>query len=308
MYYITRFGDYNFLDTAGNYVDSVASGGSFPSLTRTPDSWYDFRHETQAPRDISQIPLRKLVYAAPCAMSAANVYRDLLAKRGKRDRLFRTWKDTPFTQEWVWARLDTIGGVEAIHASSSRLFTLSDVSMTMVSPYWNGQGWGDTDYTIIPYYEGQTLSASQAAADVTFNIGGAGTTNIQLLNRGNREVWAVETDLINGAVSSSNYLVSITNRTDLDKLHGWSYDARTATGNPIGGGAFVTVNGGNRTVREDTGIGVTGTYSEFARIGANEQFLVLYPGLNDIRIVVTAGGGGGTIDLDVVFNYFDAWE
>ena len=305
MYYITRFGSYNFLQNTGNFVDSVASGGSFPSLTRTPDAWYDFRHETQAPRDISQIQLRKLVYAAPCATSAANVYRDLLAKRGKRDRLFRTWKDTPFSQEWVWARLDNIGGVEAIHANNARLFTLSDIALTMVSPYWYGQGWGDLEYSTIPYYEGQTLSASQAASDVTFNFGATGTQNVQITNRGNRDVLAVEVDLINGAVSASNYTIAITNTTDADKEHGWSYDATSGTGNPIGSGAFVTVNGGNRTVREDTGPTVVSTYSEFTRIGANEQFLVLYPGVNDIEIVVT---GIGTVDLDVVFNYFDAWE
>ena len=305
MYYITRFGSYNFLDSAGNYVDSVASGGSFPSLTRVPDAWYDFRHETQAPRDISQIPLRKMVYASPCITNAAAVYRDLRAKRGTRDRLFRTWKDEPFSQEWVWARLDDIGGVESARANSSRLFVVSDLAFTMVSPYWYGQGWGDTDYTVIPYYEGQTLTAAQAASDVTFNFGAAGTQNIQLTNRGNRDVLAVEVDLINGAVSASNYTITITNTTDASKEHGWSYDATSGTGNPIGSGAFVTVNGGNRTVREDMGLGVVSTYAELTRIGANEQFLVLYPGVNDIEIVVA---GSGTIDLDVVFNYFDAWE
>jgi len=302
MYYITRFGSYNFLDTAGNYVDSVASGGSFPSLTRTPDAWYDFRHETQAPRDISQIPLRKLVYAAPCATSAADVYRDLLAKRGRRDRLFRTWKDTPFTQEWVWARLDNIGGVEAIRATSSRLFTLSDITLTMVSPYWYGQGWGDLDYSTIPYYEGQTLSAGEAASLVTYNVGATGTGTINLLNRGNRDVLAVEVDLINIAVPSTNCTFEVTNITDLDKVHGWIYDATSGSGDPIPSGAYVTVNGGNRTVRKN---GTVSTYNEFTRVGANEQFLVLYPGTNEIEITVT---GIGSLNLDMVFNYFDAWE
>jgi len=302
MYYITRFGSYNFLDTAGNYVDSVASGGSFPSLTHTPDAWYDFRHETQAPRDISQIPLRKLVYAAPCATSAADVYRDLLAKRGRRDRLFRTWKDTPFTQEWVWARLDNIGGVEAIRATSSHLFTLSDIVLTMVSPYWYGQGWGDLDYSTIPYYEGQTLSAGEAASLVTYNVGATGTGTINLLNRGNRDVLAVEVDLINLAVPSTNCTFEVTNITDLDKVHGWIYDATSGSGDPIPSGAYVTVNGGNRTVRKN---GTVSTYNEFTRVGANEQFLVLYPGTNEIEITVT---GIGSLNLDMVFNYFDAWE
>lgn len=306
MYYITRFGDYNFLDTAGNYVDSVASGGSFPSVTRTPDAWYDFRHSTQAPRTISQIPLRKVVYAAACETSAADVYRDLLAKRGRRERLFRTWKDDPFTQEWTWARLEDIGGVEAIRAKNSRLFVLSDIAMTMVSPYWYGQGWGDTDYTVIPYYEGQTLSASQAAADATYSAAATGTGTINLTNRGNRDVLAVEVDLINFALSASNYTVQVRNITDTPSIHGWIYDATSGTGNTIGSGAFVTVNGGNRTVRETAaGPVVTSTYNELTRLGANEQFLVLYPGVNTIQVVVT---GVGTVNLGVVFNYFDAWE
>lgn len=302
MYYITRFGSYNFLDGTGNFVDSVASGGSYPSLTRTPDSWYDFRHDTQAPRDISPLPLRKVVYSSLCATNAADVYRDLLAKRGRRDRVFRTWKDQPFRQEWMWARLEDIGGVENVKANNSRLFVLSDINIIMVSPYWYGQGWGDVDYTVIPYYEGQTLTVGQAASDVTFTIGATGTQTVQLLNRGNRDVLAVEVDMINLAIPSTNCTIEITNTTDVDKVHGWEYDATSGTGDPIPSGAYVTVNGGNRTVRKN---GTTPIYREFTRVGANEQFLTLYPGVNDIEIAVT---GVGSLNLDIVFNYFDAWE
>lgn len=306
MYYFTRFGDYNFLQSTGNPTDSVASGGSFPSVTRTPDSWFDFRHNTQAPRDISQIPIRKVVYAPNCVTVAADVYRNLRAQRGKRDRLFRTWKDTPFRQEWAWARLESFDGVEQIQAGTSPLFVVTDMVFTMVSPYWYGQGWGDTNYTQISYYQGSELTVSQAASDVTFNVAAAGAATYQITNRGNRDVLAVEVDLINQAISASNYTIQVTNVTDAAKVHGWEYDATSGTGNPIASGGVVTVNGGNRTVREDTGAMVINTYNEFTRVGANEQFLVLYPGENDVRISATVAGG--SIDLDVVLNYFDAWE
>lgn len=307
MYYINRFGDYNFLQSTGNPTDSVASGGSFPSVTRTPDSWYNFRHATPAPRDISQIPIRKVVYAPNCVTAPADVYRDLRAKRGQLDRLFRTWKDTPFRQEWIWARLESFDGVEQIRAGSSPLFTVADMVFTAVGPYWYGQGWGGTDYTVVPFYQGSELTVSQAGADVTFAFGGAGSGVEQVLNRGNRNVLGVEVDLINLAVGASNYTVEVQNVTSALTAHGWRYDGTSATGNPIGGGAFVTVNGVNRTVRKYTSpTTYVNTYNELTRLGANEQFLVLYPGVNDIYIEVAVTSG--SVNLLVMLNYFDAWE
>jgi hypothetical protein len=306
MYYLTRFGTYNFLSTTGNPVDFTGSGPSFPSTVRTPDSWFDFRLEQRAPADLNTITSQKLVYASPCAASAADVYRDLLAMRGKRQRLFRTWKDEPFTQEWCWARLESWPAVEEVHASKSRLFALTDLAFTKLTPYWYGQGWGDLDYTVIPYYEGQTMIPSQAAADALFTIGGAGTTTHTLTNRGNRDVLWTEVDLINHDIAATNYTLQVRNITDTDLSHGWSYDARTTGGNPIGSGAYVTIDGGRRTVIEYPVGSPVNTFSEFARVGVNEQWLVLYPGANTIEIVCTVSGGN--VNLDVQFNYWDAWD
>lgn len=307
MYYYTRFGSYNFLTRTGNPVDGIGSGRSFPSVTRTADAWFDYRLDTRAPLDLKTITARKLVYASECATSAADVYRDLLAKRGKRDRLFRTWKDTPFQQEWAWARLEDFDAVEAVHASDSRLFALSDLVFTQLTPYWYGQGWGDVDYTLIPWYEGQELTTSAAAGQVTFTLGALGTTvHTNVANRGNRDVLAVEVDLISTHMVATDYTIRVRNITDADRIHGWIYDATTATGRPIDAGEFVTVHGGKRTVIEKAaGPTFNNVFSEFLRTGINEQWLTLYPGKNSIEITLA---GAGSVDLEVALNYFDAWD
>lgn len=306
MYYITRFGSYNFLTRSGNFADFVGSGGSFPSATRTADGWFDFRLDTRAPLDLTTLTARKLIYAPDpgCVSSAADVFRDLRALRGERLRLFRTWKDQPFTQEWCWARLENFDGVEEVRGNKSPLFVLSDLAFTQLTPYWYGQGWGDTDYTLIPYYEGQTLSTSAAA--VQFDILATGTTTHQIENRGNRDVLFVEWDLVNGAISATDYTIRVRNTTVAAKTHGWHYDATTLTGNPIGSGESVTIHGGNRTVIETAaGPVLNNTFNEFTRVGVNEQWLVLYPGINDIEVTVA---GAGTVDLEIMPNYFDAWD
>lgn len=306
MYYITRFGTYNFLTRGGNPVDTVASGGSYPSTVRTPDGWYDFRHDSRAPRDLTTITTRKLIYAPNCVSAAADVYRELRALRGTRARLFRTWKDTPLRQEWTWARLEDFDGVEEIRAGSSQLFTVTDIAFTQISPYWYGQGWGATDYTEVPFYEGQELTASQAAADALISVGALGTTTKTIHNRGNRDVLDVRVDLINLSISATNYTVRVRNITDTDKSHGWIYDATSGSGNPIGSGAYVRVHGGRRTALEyAAGPTVTNTFAEFTRVGANEQWLALYPGDNTIEVQTA---GAGAIDLDVQLSYHDAWE
>lgn len=308
MYYITRFGSYNFLTRSGNFADFVGSGGSFPSVVRTPDGFYDFRLDTRAPLDLTTITARKLIYAPDpgCVTSAANVYRDLRALRGQRLRLFRTWKDTPFTQEWCWARLENVDAVEEIHGNKSPLFALSDLAFTQLTPYWYGQGWGDTDYTIIPYYEGQTLSTSAAATAVFLQLTSLGTTTHQITNRGNRDVLWVEADMVNGELSASNYTIQVRNVTDAAKAHGWIYDATSATGVQIAAGETVTVHGGKKTVTKAiAGPATVNVFSEFLRVGVNEQWLVLYPGVNDIEVTIA---GPGTVDLEILLNYFDAWD
>lgn len=277
MYRLIRFGDLSLV--GANQVDDIGSGVTPTSYQALPTGGaLDLYGNRQMhPGAVERVRAMRLRVAT----ETADEYLQLLALRGKRDRLYRQMPDGSI--HWMYARLVEVSAQR--HYEQAQYKLIQDVSLRFVtsSPTWNGRAIG-TWYLDTGEYLDNGLLLSMAV-----DVDGADTEFVLALNPDSAPVRAMRITITNLGLDAD--MPSF----ELSRAGGESLDFSAAVDGELilDTGAMQALNGG--VDRYDALI--LGASSDLS------AWITLRPGTNTMAVHVPSAAAHGTIS----FALYEAW-
>lgn len=172
-YKLTKFGTTEL--PAYNAVSDVSTGGVQSLLTRVIGGWFDGRGETRAAQEPGALTKRFLIHYDPDQID--DTFRALRGLHGKRDRLYREWRDGII--EWCWARCVRIPGTRQPRHNLAE----ATIEFERISPVWHTAYHGAWFFDDGNYFDsGLNFDSSDLTGSLSI-----GSNNVTCPNDGNAD-------------------------------------------------------------------------------------------------------------------------
>jgi len=283
MYRLIRFGQIDLEHY--NQVDTIGSGITPTAYQAMPDGGaLDlFGDQQKQPSTVERSKSMRLTAATEAALET--LFLQLMALRGKRDRLFRRTASGDI--HWMYARLVEITA-ERSH-EQARYKRIQDISLRFVTQeaFWRGDFGGiwylDAGEYLdagLAFDSGQTYSLSSSPTLLTITIG---------TNAGRAPSKSVRITVNAGTSAMSAITIA---RTGGESI---------AFGGTIGANKSLVIDTGTMQVLND---GVD-AYDDLTLLPTADlaAWFALETGDNDITITFTGGGTG----KEIAFAYYEEW-
>lgn len=283
MYRITGFSDISFEHY--NQVDTIGSGATPVAYQALPEGGAidGYGSQQKNPGAVERILSRRLRGGTQAELE--QTFFQLLALRGKRDRLYRRTASGDI--HWQYARLVEVTATRTYETTKYNFIQDIELRVVTQDPFWRGDfggQWylddGESFDTGLSLDSGQTYALTSSPTAFTISIG----TEV-----GRAPIRAVRLQVTAGSAP----ITSIT----IARAGGESI----TFGGTIAIGDVVTIDTGTMQVTNDSVDAYDDlTLSPTADMAA---WFSLQTGDNDITVTFTGGGTGSTID----FAYYEAW-
>jgi hypothetical protein len=286
MYRLSMFGAQSL--EYYNQIDDIGSGETPSSYQSLPDGGAldNFGGAIRQPGAIERAKSMRLSAATPAALST--LYFQLLALRGKRDKLYRKLTDGT-TTHWQYARLVEMSAKRSYEQAAFKL--IQDIELRFITQelFWHGTHVGawrldDGYYLDDGLYLDTGTPVALNANPKTFTITVGGSTDA-----GRAPVRDLLIIVVPGTADMSNISIA---RTGGETL--------TWNGNLRAGYDSLMIDTGRMRV-----VGPDNAYDNLVLAPTAElaQWFTLQPGANSLSVAFTGGGTGSTIE----FVYDEAW-
>jgi len=285
MYRLTRFGSFDLEHY--NQVDAVGSGAAPSAYQVLPEGGaIDLFGDRQThPGTVERTITRRLRVSTETGLT--NLYLQLLALRGKRDRLYR--RTAAGEIQWMYARLVEVSAERSYEQTKYR--RIQDVSLRFVCQevFWRGALGGLWYFDNGEYFDsglffdsGQEYALTTSPTIATVSVGASD-------DAGRAAVRAIRMIISAGNAPMSNITI--------ERAGGESL----IFSGPVAAGTDLIIDTG---MMEVTNNGVDAydnlTISPTADMA---MWFTLQPGDNEITITFTGGGTGAHIQ----FSYYEVW-
>lgn len=285
MYRLVGFGQLSLEHT--NQVDNIGSGATPLSYQALPEGGAldNFGSQQKHPGVVERVKSMRLT--ADTVDDLNDLYLQLLALRGTRDRLFR--RTASGDLHWVWARLVEVSASRDYQQTRFKRIQDIELRFAVQDPFWRGVLAGQWYLNDGHYFDsglildsGNEIALSSSPTVATLTIGEAG-------DAGRAPTRAVR--ILVTAGSSAITALQIA-RSGGETL--------TFSGT-LAAGDVLVIDGGTMQVTNDG----ADAYDDlsFTATADLAAWFALEPGDNDITVTFTGGGTGSTI----AFDYYESW-
>lgn len=283
MYRLIRFGDVELEHY--NQVDAIGSGVTPTAYQNLPNGGAidQFGNQQKHPGAVERMKALRLRGATEAALEA--LYFQLIALRGKRERLYR--RTSQGAIHWQYARLVEVNAVRNYDQSKYRLIQDVELRFMTQEAFWRGElggVWyldnGESFDSGLAFDSGQTYTLDGSPKAISIGIG-------EEIGRGPIRALQIR------VTAGSDDITSITiERTGAESL--------TFNGTVMSGDLLLIDTG----TMQVTNNGIDAyNYLVLSPTADFASWFALEGGDNVLAVTYTGGGTGSTID----FTYYEAW-
>lgn len=285
MYRLVKFGTLSLEHK--NQVDAIGSGATPTSYQVLPEGGAldNFGNQQKAPGVVERV--KSLRLTASTVDDLNDLYMQLLALRGKRDRLYRRTASGDI--HWAWARLVEVSASRDYLQTRFKRIQDLDLRFAVQEATWRGDLGGEWYFDSGEYFDsglsfdsGNTTDLSSSPTELTLTLGAAS-------DAGRAPTCAVRIVITAGDVPFTAIQIA---RDGGETL---------IFGGTVAATKELVIDSGTMQVTNDG----ADAYDDlsFTATADLATWFALEAGDNDITITFTGGGTGATI----AFSYYEAW-